>query len=113
MPTRHEERAIAQRNKNADIAKKNMRYLFGRDVDLVSTTSRVVRSAQNLDADAELNTSIEMKVYYRGGAKFESGVNAEGWRQDGSHWPSRQPQSGPGVNMNMQEAGGEKETKAE
>ena len=51
VPTRHEEKTIAQRN--LVIARKNARCIFGQELEVVPNSSRVVRSAQNLDTDME------------------------------------------------------------
>ena len=87
VPTKHEEKAIA---------KRNMMALFGQEVVVVSKKNRVVRSAQNLTEDIELDTNLNKGIH------IDKAVQSEGRLPQGSRWLPRQgTKSDPGVEMNI------------
>ena len=102
VQSRHEENTIAQ--KNLVIARKHIKHLFGQGVEVVPVSSRVVRSAEHLDTDIELNANIDVKIDFNDKAKSETGMITEGWRHLENRW-SRQVRSCSGVEMGEQKHG--------
>ena len=75
------------------------RHLAGVNrVEAVPTTSKYVRSADNLDADVELKSKGDVEFLYKGQAKSETGASSSG-RQDGIRWFDGRAQSDSGVEL--------------
>ena len=100
VPSQHEENTIAQTDEAN--ARKNALYHFGREMEVGLASSRLVRSAEHLDADIELNTNLDVKAHLHGKARSETGMIAAGWEQFNTLWARKGVKSDPGVDMGAQ-----------
>ena len=95
VPTRHEDKSIAQRKLAA--ARKNMTYLFGHEFELVLIISKKVScDAKRVNSsfttvycvnveekNGKHGGSSDENLNSKGRAKSDTGVTAERWRHEG------------------------------